>query len=156
MDHIEGLWANARIIALTHDVPPQMLGIPGDSTFANFEQAQLSFWENTVLPELDSVLEYLNAWLVPQFGEDLTLSYDEDSIRALEPRRELMFKRAKDAEFLTINEKRVMVGFDELGEEGNLVLVKTGQVPLDMVGADLSEPETLPSGEDEEEPEQGA
>ncbi len=142
MDYVEGLWANARLIALAHDVPPQLLGIPGDSTFANFEQAQLSFWENTVLPELDSLLEYLNGWLVPQYGEPgLRLAYDEDSIRALEPRRQIMFDRAAKATWLTVDEKRVMSGFDELPNgEGKVILVPTGQIPLDMAGADLNEP----------------
>ena len=141
MDHLNGLWANARLIALTHDVPPQLLGIPGDSTFANFEQAQLSFWENTVLPELESILEYLNGWLVPQYGEDLTLSYDEDSIRALEPRRQIMFDRAAKATWLKINEKRVMTGFGEIGPEGDVVLTATGQIPLEAIGTDLNEPD---------------
>lgn len=153
MDHLNGLWANARLIALTHDVPPQLLGIPGDSTFANFEQAQLSFWENTVLPELDGVLEYLNAWLVPQFGEGMALPYDEDSIRALEPRRQVMFDRAAKATWLKVNEKRVMTGFDEIGPEGDVVLTATGQIPLEAVGTDLNETELVQAGfsTDEEE-----
>jgi phage portal protein BeeE len=146
------------LIALTQDTPPQLLGIPGDSTFVNFEQAQLYFWENTVLQELDAVLEYLNAWLLPMHGANLRLTFDEDSIRALEPKRELMFKRAEKADFLTINEKRQMVGFDEV-EGGDIVLQPQNMMPLDMVGAELTpDPAADPSaaedgqeeGEDEE------
>jgi HK97 family phage portal protein len=145
MDHVEGMWANARLIAMAHDVPPQMLGIPGDSTYANYEQAQLSFWENTVLPELDAVLEYLNAWLVPMFGDGLRLAYDEDSIRALEPRRQIMFDRAEKAQWLRINEKRVMTGFDEMGPEGDVVLVDTGKIPLEAVNTDINDPDVKPA-----------
>ena len=86
----------------------------------------------------DSILEYLNGWLVPQYGEDLTLSYDEDSIRALEPRRQIMFDRAAKAAWLKINEKRIMTGFGEIGPEGDVILVPTGVIPLEAIGTDLN------------------
>jgi len=40
----------AREIALAFGVLPLLMGIPGDNTFANYKEANLTFWRQTVLP----------------------------------------------------------------------------------------------------------
>src|SRR6056297_3195361 len=40
----------AREIALAFGVPPMLLGIPGDATFANYQEANRAFYRLTVLP----------------------------------------------------------------------------------------------------------
>jgi HK97 family phage portal protein len=77
----------ARDICLSFGVPP-MLVVKGESTFNNMSEAKLQLWEETILPMLDQVVDELNAWLAPMFGDDLRLSADLDEISALEPRRE--------------------------------------------------------------------
>jgi hypothetical protein len=44
MDYISGKHAAAREIALAFGVPPQLLGIPGDATYANYKEAKVAFW----------------------------------------------------------------------------------------------------------------
>ena len=58
----------ARDIALAFGVPPQMLGIPGDSTYSNYKEARNAFWEETILPLLTQLLSSLNNWIVPEFA----------------------------------------------------------------------------------------
>ncbi|MEY3842184.1 MAG: hypothetical protein RLZZ542_1294, partial [Pseudomonadota bacterium] len=50
MDFIAGKHAAAREIALAFGVPPQLLGIPGDATYANYREANAAFWRGTVVP----------------------------------------------------------------------------------------------------------
>ena len=50
MDFIEAKNAAAREIALAIGVPPMLLGIPGDNTYSNYQEATRSFWRQTVLP----------------------------------------------------------------------------------------------------------
>jgi len=50
MDFIEAKHVAAREIALAFGVPPMLLGIPGDNTYANYREANLAFWRQTVLP----------------------------------------------------------------------------------------------------------
>ena len=50
MDFIEAKHAAAREIALAFGVPPMLLGIPGDNTYANYQEANRAFWRQTVLP----------------------------------------------------------------------------------------------------------
>ena len=52
----------------------------------------------------------LNNWLVPMFGDKLTISYDKNSISALIPRRESLWASVQNADFMTLDEKRAMVG----------------------------------------------
>ena len=111
MDWLKGRDLSARDIALVFDVPPQLVGIEGSQTFANFEQARLSLYEDAVLPLAGSYRDDLNRWLVPAFGTDLELALDQDAISALAPRRERKWRMVRDADFLTVNERRAVLGF---------------------------------------------
>ena len=110
MDFIDAKNSSARDIALAFGVPPQMLGIPGDNTYANLAEARLSLWEQTILPLVDSVTDALNNWLIPQFGGKMELRPDADGISALALRREKVWERVKGATFLSDEEKRELVG----------------------------------------------
>ena len=50
MDFLEAKHTAAREIALAFGVPPMLLGIPGDNTFANYQEANRVFFRQTVLP----------------------------------------------------------------------------------------------------------
>ena len=140
MDFLEGKHSAARDIALAFGVPPQLVGIPGDSTYANYEQASLSFWTETVLPQLVLILEGFNRWLTPLYGDDLYLWFDEEMIPALEPRRNQKATRINASGYMTINEKRRAMGLDDV-EGGDVVLVQSSTIPLDLAGQmDLPEP----------------
>ncbi len=110
MDFLDARHAAARDIALAFGVPPQLLGIPGDNTYANYREARLALWEETVIPLLYHLRDEFNAWLVPQFDDEVTLEIDLDQVPALAPRRERVWSRVQAAQFLTLNEKRRAVG----------------------------------------------
>ncbi len=110
MDFLDARHAASRDIALAFGVPPQLLGIPGDNTYANYREARLALWEETVIPLLGHLRDELNAWLAPRFGEGLALDIDLDGISALAPRRERTWARLQGAGFLTVNEKRAAAG----------------------------------------------
>jgi HK97 family phage portal protein len=129
MDYINSKHTSARDIALAFGVPPMLLGIPGDNTYSNQKEARLALWEQTILPWLYKLRDELNNWLVPQFDETLMLKIDEDSISALAPRREAIWDKVQNAEFLTVNEKRQAVGYDEI-EGGDEVLVPATMLPI--------------------------
>lgn len=108
MDFIKAKDNAAREIALAFGVPPQMLGIPGDNTYSNMKEARLAFWEQTVIPLIEEMASALNNWLVPMFNmsDELEISYELNSIDALSPKREDLWKRISDADFLSAEEKR--------------------------------------------------
>ncbi len=111
MDFLEAKNAAAREIALAFGVPPMLLGIPGDNTYANFQEANRVFWRQTVLPLASRIGTSLAQWLAPQFGDGLRLVIDTDRIDALAADRTALWERLTNAPFLTLNEKREAVGY---------------------------------------------
>lgn len=140
MDFAESKNAAARDIGLAFGVPPQLLGIKGDQTFANYEQATLSFWTETVLPLLKLILESFNRWLVPYYGADLELWFNEDEIEALEPLRKTKADRINAAAYMTVNEKRRAMGLEDV-EGGEAIFVPSGNIPLELAGSMMALPE---------------
>jgi HK97 family phage portal protein len=114
MDFIEARNGAARDIALAFGVPPMLLGIPGDNTYANYAEANRALWRQTVIPLVRRVAAALGHWLGPAFG-GVTLVPDLDHIEALAEDRAALWARIGNAPFLTDAEKRAMLG---VGEDG--------------------------------------
>jgi HK97 family phage portal protein len=111
MDFVEARHAAARDIALAFGVPPMLLGIPGDNTYSNYQEANRAFTRQTLLPLINRTVDSFNHWLQPRFGDDLRLAIDEDRIEGLADERQLVWQRLAAAEFLDDNEKRQAVGY---------------------------------------------
>lgn len=116
LDFIEGKYLSSREISQVYGVPPMLVGVPGESTFSNYKEARFHLWEDTILPHLEMIKSELNQWITPLFGEEFFLDYDTDSIPALAPKREGLWRKIEKASFLTINEKRALVGYPSLPE----------------------------------------
>jgi HK97 family phage portal protein len=110
MDFLEAKAGAAREIALAFGVPPLLLGLPGDNTYANFAEANRSFWRQTVIPLATKVHQSIAHWLAPSFGPVEALP-DFDRIDALSDERDALWSRIGAAEFLTDDEKREAVGY---------------------------------------------
>ena len=114
MDFVQAKNSAARDIALAFGVPPQMLGIPGDNTYSNLQEARLALWEQTVMPLVKTTADALNSWLVPMFGNQFELVPDVDNIPALALKNQVIWDRVEKANFLTDDEKRAAVGYGPL------------------------------------------
>jgi HK97 family phage portal protein len=113
MDFMEAKHTAAREIALCFGVPPQLLGIPGDNTYSNYQEANRVFFRATVLPFANRIAGALAHWLSPAFGAT-RMVVDADQMDALSADRTALWSRVSDAPFLTLNEKRAMVGYAPL------------------------------------------
>ena len=122
----------ARDIANVIGVPSQLLGIPGDNTYSNYQEARQSFYQDTVIPTAKQLRDELNRRLVPLFGDNIWLDIDEDDIPALAALRDAKRKAISEATFLTINEKREAMGYEHIGPEGDEILVPANVVPLTL------------------------
>ena len=111
MDFLELKHGAAREIALAFGVPPMLLGIPGDNTYANYREANLAFWRQTVLPLAGRIIGAIGGWLAPAWREGLRLAFDADAVEALSFEREALWRRVNEADFLTPDEKREAVGY---------------------------------------------
>ncbi|HTU11443.1 MAG TPA: phage portal protein [Allosphingosinicella sp.] len=119
MDFI-GLKAGAaREIALAFGVPPLLLGLPSDVTYANYREANRALWRQTVLPMADRILRGLSESLA-RWWPGLKLQVDVDQVGALAGERERLWRQLSAADFLTDSEKREMLGFAPRAEDEGL------------------------------------
>ena len=100
--------AAARDIALAFGVPPMLLGLPGDNTYANYREANRALWRLTLLPLAGKILSGLQAGLSDWFAEDA--SVDLDRVPALAEDRERLWAQVSSADFLSSAEKRALLG----------------------------------------------
>ena len=105
--------AAAREIALAFGVPPMLLGIQGDATYANYQEAHRAFYRLTVLPLATRICAALGQWLDGFDGAGVagvTLRPDLDLVPALSAERDAQWARVSAAEFLSETEKRRLLG----------------------------------------------
>ena len=100
--------AAARDIALAFGVPPMLLGLPGDNTYANYREANRALWRLTLLPLAGKILAGLHSGLADWFAE--APSVDLDRVPALAEDRERLWAQVSGASFLTDLEKRELLG----------------------------------------------
>jgi HK97 family phage portal protein len=99
----------AREIALAFGVPPMLLGLPGDNTYANYREASRALWRLTLLPLAGKILSALAEGLTPWFPR-LTMAVDLDQVPALAEDRERLWSQVSGADFLDADEKRSLLG----------------------------------------------
>ncbi|QBK30087.1 phage portal protein [Roseitalea porphyridii] len=111
MDFIEAKNSASRDIALAFGVPPMLLGIPGDNTYSNYQEAQRAFYRLTVLPLLRRTTEEIGHWLAPLYAGRVRIDVDLDQVEGLAAERDALWARLEGASFLTDAEKRAAVGY---------------------------------------------
>jgi HK97 family phage portal protein len=131
MSIIETKFSSARDVALAFGVPPQLLGIPGDNTYANYAEARLAFWEDTALPLLQMIVNDWNNWLGSIYGVEIRP--DVDGIPAIAEKRLRMWQMADASQDLTINERRALKGYGPI-DGGDTLFVSSAEIPLGMAG----------------------
>ena len=114
MNILETKFSAARDVSLAFGVPPQLLGIPGDNTYANFQEARLAFWEDTAIPLLDLIASDWTSWLGKP--DSVILRPDLDHIPAIADKRRALWRMADESRDLTINERRALKGYEPLPE----------------------------------------
>jgi len=129
MDWLEGSRESARRIAFGLGVPPQLVGIPGDTTFANYKEARRAFWEDTVVYYLNLFKGEFNNWLFEP-GSLSSIGYDLDSIPAMQDKRNDLYTVLQGVDFLTLNEKREKVGYSPI-DGGDVLLIPSGLIPIE-------------------------
>ena len=103
--------AAGRDIALAFGVPPMLLGLPGDATYANYREANRALWRLTVLPLcakiLGAVAQGLSGWF-----DGAELRVDLDRVPALTEDRMALWREVSGADWLSADEKKALLGLD--------------------------------------------
>jgi HK97 family phage portal protein len=111
MDFARARDTAAREIALAFGVPPLLLGLPGDATYANYKEANVALWRLTLLPLTSRILSALSAHL-QHWWPGLEVRVDRDAVPALSEDRERLWAQVSGAAFLSDAEKRAILGLE--------------------------------------------
>jgi HK97 family phage portal protein len=110
MDFVALKEGAARDIALAFGVPPVLVGLPGDATYANAREAGRALYRQTILPMAGRILGDLSAMLSDWMGP-VRLAVDTDQISELAEDRAKLWEQVGAAQFLSDGEKRELLGF---------------------------------------------
>ena len=111
MDFARARDTAAREIALAFGVPPMLLGLSGDATYANYKEANVALWRLTLLPLTSRILSALSAHL-QHWWPGLEVRVDRDAVPALSEDRERLWAQVSGAAFLSDTEKRAILGLE--------------------------------------------
>ena len=106
--------AAAREIAVAFGVPPMLLGLTGDATYSNYQEANRAFYRLTVVPLVSRVMGSVSQWLSGLAGAVVGLRPDLDQVPALAQERDQQWARVGAATFLSDAEKRALLGLPRL------------------------------------------
>jgi HK97 family phage portal protein len=118
MDFVALKEGAARDIALAFGVPPVLVGLPGDATYANAREAGRALYRQTILPMAGRILTALGGMLSDWLGP-VKLAVDTDQLSELADDRAKLWEAVGGAAFLSDEEKRDMLGFKEKGSSPN-------------------------------------
>ena len=117
---IESQKFSLRDLCNIFNVNSALLNDPDNKVYNNVKEARRALYMEKVLPELDSLRDELNRWLVSKYndktGKRYHIDYDLESIPALQADMKLVMEQVKDAWWLTGNERRVAMGYDSAPE----------------------------------------
>ena len=132
-DWLNGSKYNKQEICEAYRVPTQLLGIEGSQKYANYKEARLAVWIETIIPLMELYCSEMNRWLTPDFGDDIEIDYDENDIDALEPMRNERKKQKQESGAYTINEIRQMYGDEPSPEpEADQIMIDSNKIPLGL------------------------
>jgi len=118
MDFVGLKAAAAREIALAFGVPPMLLGLPGDATYANYREANRALWRLAILPIADTILTAMAQGIGGWFPAT-ALAVDLNKVPALAEDRERLWAQVSAASFMTDDEKRALLGLPTRADEGD-------------------------------------
>lgn len=121
-----------RIIA-GFRVPRTALGITDDVNRANAEATDYVFAKRVIKPIMELITSYLNEFLVPRYGEDLYLSFEDPVPEDRASRMEEVSKATGGAPVMTVNEAREEYFDLEPVKGGDVVQQPFNLVPLGEV-----------------------
>lgn len=160
MEFMEAKREAAREIALAFGVPPMILGIPGDNTYANYKEANRAFYRQTVLPLVERTCQALTNFFAPTYGESFRVTYDEDQVVGLIAEREELWDKVTTADHITVDEKRDATGYGpyepSTDSPGDVILVPSSKIPLEEAmfqpGGAEPAPDPNPNGDGNAQP----
>jgi HK97 family phage portal protein len=103
----------------------------------NYQNALRDLVTNTIVPMCSQLRDELNRWLGPRMGQGAYIDFDIMALPELQKDIDKLVSGLTNANWLTMDEKRMAMNYDALGGAFEKAYVNGGIVPLDQAGMDL-------------------
>ncbi len=113
MEFVEAQRFTKEEVCAAYGVPPVLLGDLRFSSLNNYQLAKASFWDETLVPQMQSLEAEVEQTLLPQLGDSLVARFDLSEVSALREDQNAKaerYERLVKAGILTINEVRAREG----------------------------------------------
>lgn len=136
MDFLAQLeWYRDKIMVLFGNTKAS-LGIIDDVNRASHESSMIAWKRNSVKPDMQAICDTLNEYLVPRYGNDLILTF-EDPIPEDRQAKLDEVKMLVEQKLVSRNEARQMLGLGEVdGEEHNVIPINDDKTPPNINNVD--------------------
>ena len=128
-------------LCMVFGIPPILIGAfvgLEHATYANYQEARESFWQETLMPFYRKLEDTLNRSLAPEYGPDVRVRFDFSTVVALQEDRNQIWQRAREAAvagFITVNDFRQQVSLPRVqGGDAFLRPLMIQEVPAEMEG----------------------
>lgn len=138
----------AELIEIVKSSAFSRFGIPlplvtsSRQTFSNYKEAVIALYDDAVLPTIDYIFDGLSDFLLPRFGRDPRkerITYNPQSITALNERLLDGLKKMDELNAMTINEKRSRLPDLDDVEGGDVIYAPSTMVPVAGSGVDAAQ-----------------
>lgn len=126
-----------RQLCAVYGVPYEMvIGHEGSTLGSNVREIKTKLFQDAIIPELVTLRESLNEFLVKPYGEDLYLDFDFTVIPELQMEVNKLVDQLYKSHWLTSNEKRRIMNHseDDSNDLMNSYLVPVNLTPLENMG----------------------
>jgi HK97 family phage portal protein len=120
---------------------PTVLFDTDTTSYNNYQNALRDLMTNTIVPKCAQLRDELNKFLLPKFGEDVYIDFDITALPELQQDMERMSRILRDANWLTMDEKRMAMNYEARGGAYDFSYVNQGLVQLEQVSMDLTIPD---------------
>lgn len=114
LDWLEGMENSGKIIHGAFGVPTDLTSLGSKSKYENRKEARKALYSETVLPLYNQFLDDFNYWLFQSYDRNLQLTFDKNEIPAMSEDEQKLWERIREADHLTINEKRKATGYEPI------------------------------------------
>jgi HK97 family phage portal protein len=119
---------------------PAVLFDVDTSSYNNYQNAMRDLITNTIIPMCCQLRDELNKFLVPRYGEDVFIDFDITALPEMQQDMERMVRSLRDANWLTFDEKRVAMNYQEKEGAFEYAYINQGLIPIEQAVMDLTIP----------------
>lgn len=134
MDYTAGMAMMAREISIAWGVPSALL-TSAEMTYSNLAEGRQDFAIHTVTPLLTQMYDAISTALCK---DGRRIGYDLSQVDGIKGDETAKMTAANACEYLTVNEKRAMFGYDPV-PDGDVILTAMGKVTLSETVSDIDD-----------------